>query len=151
MRRELGGAGQQRVRRVLEPAVDLVGEQVGAGLRGEVHQRLERRAVDVRSGRVVGEVDDDGPRLGAQRAAHGVDLERPAAVVLELHGGHRGARRARHLVQRLVGGGDHDRVVAAAQRRVGEGEDPLLGSDDDEHVLGLEARVERGDLLAQGR
>ena len=142
---------EERPGRVLEPAVDLVGEQVRAGLRGDRHEPVEGRAVDVRPGRVVREVDHDRAGVRAQCAAHVVEVQRPAALVLELDGADLRARGARDLVQRLVGGRDDDGVVVGAQRGLGEGEDRLLRAREDEHVVRLEPRIQRCDLGAQQR
>ncbi len=56
------GAGRQSVGLVeLEEAIDLVDDEVGAGLLGERDERVERRPVGQHAGRVVRGVDDDEP------------------------------------------------------------------------------------------
>ena len=135
----------------LEVAVDLVDEQVRPGLGDDVDDGIERRPVRQHAGRVVRGVDDD--ELGPWRhlAPEGPDVDCPAGILAELVEGDLGSAAAGHLVEALVAGPGHDRVVARPEDGVDQGEDPLLGAGQDEDVVGRGGVVERGDLVAQER
>ena len=96
-------------------------------------------------------VDDD--ELGPWRhlAPEGPDVDCPAGILAELVEGDLGSAAAGHLVEALVAGPGHDRVVARPEDGVDQGEDPLLGAGQDEDVVGRGGVVERGDLVAQER
>jgi len=132
----------------LEQAVDLVGHQPEAALLG---QRLQRRRRRQRAGRAVREVDHHRPGGRPQDGAQAVQVERPAALVLQRQQGDLGAGGARHLVQRLVAGSDHHDVVAGAEHAAERDEDGLLRAGADQHLVRADRAVRGGDLLAHGR
>ena len=96
-------------------------------------------------------VHDDEPCLGGDLAAQQLDVDRPRGVLAELVEGHLGARRAGDLVQALVARPRHDGVVTRSEHDVGEAEDRLLGTGEDQDIVGLEALVQGRDLRAQER
>ena len=102
-------------------------------------------------GRVVRGVDDDQPGRRRHLAAQQIQVERPAGVLAELVERDVGARRPRDLVQALVAGPGHDRVVTRTQEHVEQAEDRLLGAGERQDLVRLDRVVERRDLAAEQR
>ena len=98
------------------------------GLGRDLDEAVEDRAIREHPRRVVREVDDDEPGGRRDLAAQQVEIERPAVGLVELVERDVRAGRARDLVEALVAGPGHDRVVARADEDVGEAEDRLLGA-----------------------
>ena len=84
-------------------------------------------------------------------ATEDIEIERPLGILAQLVQGHVRTRCPRDLVEALVAGPRHDGMVARAQQHVDETEDPLLGTGEDQHVVGFEAGVQRRDLATQQR
>ena len=113
------GAGAQAIRLVeLEEAVDLVGEEVdaGAGERRRSARPTPRRSAASRSG-CAGALTTTSRVAGRERrrAARSTSSAQPSASWSSCRRDVR-AGRAGHLVQALVAGPGHDRVVARAER-----------------------------------
>ena len=145
-------AGRQALGLVeLEAPVDLVDEEMRARLGGDGDDAVVGGSVRQHPGRVVWGVDDDESRRGRDLGAQPVDIDRPAVALVELVERHVRAGRPADLVQALVGGPGHDRVVARSEQHVGEAEDRLLGAGEGQDVVGLDRLVQRGDLAPQQR
>ncbi len=80
---QVGRRGEPVRRVVLEPAVHLVGEQAAPGVPRDLDQRAEQLAVGQRARGVVREVDDDESRRRPEEPLEGVEVERPAARLVE--------------------------------------------------------------------
>ncbi len=146
------GAGRQSIGGVeLEVAIDLVHEQVRAGVGGDRGQALERRAVGQHAGRVMRGVDHDEPGRRRHLGPEEIQVERPSGVFTQLVEGDVGAGRATDFVEALVARPGDDRVVAGTQQDVGETEDGFLGAREHEDVVRLEAVVPRRDLAPEQR
>ena len=99
----------------------------------------------------MGRVDDDEAGGRPKRRDQAVDVQRPAIALAELVERDVGARRATDLVETLVARPRYDGMVAWLEHDVGEAEDRLLGSGEDEDAVGVDGVVEPGDLRAQER
>jgi hypothetical protein len=136
---------------VLEEPVDLVGDEPHAGDGAGVSQGAPFRHGGQHPGGVVRGVHHDDPGRGPDRGDQARHVQRPSVGLAELVEGHVGAGRPGDLVEALVPGPGHDRVVAGPQQHVQEAEDRFLGTGEDEDIGGVRRGVQRRDLGPQER
>ena len=113
------GAGRQPVGRVeLEEAIDLVHEQVARRPRPAIATRPSNVA---RSGSIpvglCGALTTMSRVAGVTWRAEQIEVDRPAGVLAQLVERHVGAGGPGDLVQALVAGPRHDRVIARPEQR----------------------------------
>ena len=129
---------------VREIAVGLVDEQHRARALGQLDERVQRREIEHRAGRVVRARHRD--QLGDTRpheCRDALDVELPAVVEREVDDVELGADRARRLeVGRVVGAHDHRVIAGLEQRRRGR-EQRGRRARRHQHVVGAQARPRR--------
>ena len=96
-------------------------------------------------------VDDDEARRGPERADQPLGIEGPAIGLAQVVEGDVRAGGTADLVQALVAGPRDDRVVAGREEDVRETEDRLLGTGEDQDVVGIDRLVQRRDLGPEER
>ena len=128
---------------VLELAVDLVAEQHQVRAAGELEHRAVHLGRHEQAGRVVGRVHVQHPGARTHQRLEGGHVVAPVVLGAAAPFAHVGAGAARELQRGLVAGGLDDDVVAGPEQGVVQQEDPLLGAGRHQHVVGLEARVQR--------
>ena len=99
---------------------------------------------------VVREVHDDQPGARPDELRPAVGVEAPAIGLVGLPATDFGVQRLGDRVERLVAGERAYHVIAVAHEAVDSDEDELLGGRH-QHLVGLAALIESGDLAAQQR
>jgi len=141
----VGGRGQPVARVALQPAIHLIAQQPRAAPPDDGDERREHVRRGQVAGRVVGEVDDDQPRVGLDQPLQFGRVERPAA-------GHRPHRPMADVAadvlgqveQRVIGRGQGHDVVARLQQGAQGQVDALFRRAEQHDGLGRHVFVERG-------
>jgi len=99
---------------------------------------------------LCGKFTDDQPGARPDELGEALGVEAPAVGLDGFPAADLGVQRLGHAVQRLVAGERAHHVIAVAHEAVHGDVDELLGSGH-EHLVGIAAHVEPGDLPAQQR
>ena len=134
---------------MLKLAVHLVGEDVNAMASGESQDAAENVGGHEQSSGVVGRVDIDGARVGADERFEGGEIVGPGACGVAAPFGDSGARAFGNGESTFIAGRFDNGVILGREQSVIEDEDGFFGSGKNNELVRMNLRVHGGEDFAE--